>query len=482
MHVFHRAVYTDRHEIVSQIMIMHRRDNYESISKLLFDRDPNSLKSLQEGPIYTAARMAKPTMLEVLTSQSGIYLQAILKQRQKLVIPRPDGTAWETSLTPLSLILSKPQYSTFIDMLVTVDGTCCDNHLTSIDLSDTKTHDFPVEVFKLPHLQTVNFNGNKLTGLLFSNLPDNCWPNALQDLNISCNNLQNIPIELFYFPCLKTLNVSHNPLKTLPNKWWTTKSIEVFNASYTRLSNISVSGDDQFASQYIGSSASLPVSTVLSRASIGSSNPIAHRIKQTDSVLTSLDVSNSNVDTFPGFLAVVFPNLKFLNLSGNIIQSCCAINALPVSLEKLDISDNLLQCTRQKLFYKDTRLATKSSCMLHKDLSRLTMLKLSSNFDLKTVNIHDDGADGHHIILFPRLAKLYLANCGLQLTPLYLSELQDLTDLDISKNKDLLIPREVCNLKHLVSFNYEGVQDPLVNQLNMFTMVREKQIYLREEK
>ena len=475
-----RAVYTDRHEIASQIVIMHQRDTYDSIANLLFESDPNSLESCQEAPIYIAAKMTKSKMLEILTSQSGIALNVVFRQRKKLIVPRPDDTTLEAFITPLSLILSTPHYNSFIDLFVTLDEPHGDNCLTSIDLSDTRSRFLPVELFKFPHLQNLNVNTNKLKSLLFLSLPDNCWPRALQNLNISRNRLENIPAELFNFPSLKTLNVSRNPLKSLPNKWWTTKSIETFNASYTQLSSISVSIDDQLASQHIDSSAN---SMVLSRASIGSDNPIACKIKRTDSILRSLNVSNSNVDRFPSFLAVVFPNLEILNLSGNIIQSCCAINELPVSLEELDISGNLLQCSnRQKLFNQDARLATKSGCMLHRDLSKLRILNLSNNFDLRNVHIHVENEKGQHHILFPRLKKLYIADCGLQWAPSYLSELHDLTDLDVSNNKDLPIPREICNLEHLVSFNHEGVQDPIVNQLSIFTMTRDMQIYLREGK
>jgi len=478
---FFRAVYTGRHEIALQIMVMHQGDTYNSIVNLLFESDPNSLRSFQEAPIYTAAKMEKSKMLEVLIVHSGIPLNTICRERQKLVVPRPDDTVWETFITPLSVILSKPYYCSFIDLLVTLDNSNGDNYLMSVDLSDTRTYSLPVELFKFPHLQSLNASTNKLHGSLFPSFPDNCWPNVLQDLNISRNYLESIPVELFNLPCLKTLNVSHNPLKTLPDKWWTTVSIETFNASYTRLSSISVSIDDRLASQHIDSSASLPNSLVLSRASIGSSNPIVYKIKQTDSVLKNLNVSNSNIEKFPSFLAVVFPNLEILNLLGNIIQTCCAINEIPVSLEELDISSNLLQCNRNKLFYQDVRLATKSSCMLHKDLSKLRVLRLSNNFDLRNINVHVEDENGHHI-LFPRLKKLYIANCGLQRGPLYLSELQDLTDLDVSNNRDLLIPREICNLAHLASLNYDGVQDPIVNQLNIFSVTREMQIYLREDK
>ena len=72
--------------------------------------------------------------------------------------------------------------------------------------------------------------------------------------------------------------------------------------------------------------------------------------------------------------------------------------------------------------------------------------------------------------------------CGLQDAPDHLADLQHLTDLDISNNVNIAIPRGICNLESLVNFIYDGVKDPIVDELNMFTLTRDKQIYLRQER
>jgi len=120
--------------------------------------------------------------------------------------------------------------------------------------------------------------------------------------------------------------------------------------------------------------------------------------------------------------------------------------------------------------------------MHHKDISKLRILNLANNINLGTVNLHNDNQKENGHAFFPKLRKLNVANCSLELAPKFLSEFQDLSDLDISDNKLLTIPREVRNLKDLLYFNYDGVQDPIANQLNMFTCTKQKLIYLREDR
>ena len=474
-----RAVNTRRHDLVSQILIMHQRDKFDTVANLLFESDPNSIESFQEAPIYTSIKIRDPRMFETLITYGGVPLNIIAGQKQNLVIPRPDGTNWEHFITPLSLILCIPENDSLIDVLLDFDQSSSKCHLTNVDLSRTRIDSFSDKFFKMHHLQHLNVSSNCLSVFKFSY---NYWLNSLQDLNLSNNSLEEIPSDLFNVSCLKVLNISHNPLKCMPDKWWGSKSIVTLDVSFTHLQNLSMQTDNSLLSTYIGSSASLPLSVVSGRVSTDFENPITFNIKQTDSVLQQLNAANCNIDEFPGLLAVYFPNLESLNLSGNKLKHCCAINELPTSLAELNISENLLCFNNHKLFVRDVRLSTKSSCMHHKDLSKLRTLNLSNNVELKSVNLHDDNQKENCRIFFPKLRNLNLTNCSLQLAPQHLSELQDLVDFNISNNKLLTIPREVRNLNSLMYFNYDGVQDPIANQLNMFTLTREKQIYLREDR
>ena len=474
-----RAVSTERHQIVSHIFIMHQKDTYENLAYLLFDNDPCSVQDFAGAPIYTAARIGNPKLLQSLIARSGISLNTILGQRQKQIMPRPDGPDWEHHITPLSLILFMPKSCELIDVL-NHNGSASSQHLTSTDLSKTMLTSLPAEIFMLSYLSTLNISHNEISELPFSKLPTDCYPNLLQELNVSHNNIQHIPSELFNLPCLRTLNVSNNPLKSLPKDWWTTKSIVTLNLSHTHLENLSINENDKSAVQPEYSSISLRHSVIHGQYSVQSWAAIPVRTKS-DYRLQNLNFSYCCIKKFPGLLAYYVPNLEILNLSNNKLQSCCAINQLPISLVELDLSNNdLSNYHEHKLFYRDIEI--QSSSMRHSELSKLKYLKLANNINLRTLTVHDEHKSGGDAsttcIFFPKLVRLNISNCGLIKPPQFLSGLQQLTDLDISSNKDLSIPHEICDLKHLINFNYDKVKDPIANTLNTFTLTREKRMFL----
>lgn len=466
---------------------MHQRDKYEIITNLLFEADPNSLESLQEAPIFTAAKIGNPELLKALIARSGIPLNAILGQRQKRVIPRPDGSNWEHFDTPLSLLLSMPHSYSIIEMLVDVNKVLYDGHPTSIDLSKTGILSLPIEVFQLQNLSNINVCNNFLSELPFAKIPAKFWPRILQELNISHNSLKYIPPELFDLTCLKTLDLSHNPIESLPEKWWTANSIVTFDVSFTHLSTLSIDIEDKLTLQPVSATLPHSHSIVQGQFSAYGRDDIACRVKSlSDSLLQCLNASNCHIEEFPHFLALVFPNLEILNLSGNQLQSIGAINELPTSLTELDISNNnIINSLGNKVFHRDTRYAAINSFMRHHDLDKLKTLKLANNVKLKTVFLSDEFSVpgyGNTRVFFSKLRRLNVANCGLEHAPDHLAQLQHLTDLDLSNNVDLTIPRGICNLEALLNFSYSGVKDPIVSELDMFTLTRDKQIYLRQER
>ena len=479
-----RAVCTVRYKVVLHILNMHHED-YDYTTKLLFETDPLSPVKLQAPPIFSAANIGNPKLFEALIIHSKIPPSTILKQKRKYKFSCPDGTVeHDHTETPLSLILSQQNYL-LIDTLVDLDKADTYRHLiTSIDLSETRTCNLPVELFKLRNLYRINVSNNKLSLL---KLPQNCWPNLLQHLDISHNSLEQIPLEFFQLPCLQTLNVSHNLLKTLPEQWWTTKSISTLDISYNNhLTSLSLKDGELRSSTTLTPISSfsriLPVN-VHGKVS-GKINNYSIACRTINSLLKILNASQCSINKFPSFLALFFPNLEELNLSYNKLLLCCGVNELPTSLECLDVSNNILKShlTDHKVFHIDNGLSTTSDYMVHKDLMNLHTLKLANNTDLKTVCISDETDQSSCHIFFPNLLRLDLSNCGLKQAPRYLEQLQKLTDLDISKNKDLHIPDEIINLESLVTFVYDGIKDPIVNELNIFSLTRDKQLYLHDRK
>ena len=468
---------------------MHKED-YEYITKLLFEKDPFSSSGLEAAPIFTAANIGSPELFKALLIHNKIPLSIILRQKQEHTFDCPDGTGLRHVDTPLSLILSRPENYPLIDVLVDLDESNTCKHLTSIDLSHTRTRNLPVELFKLRHLYRINISNNKLSPLSLLQLPLNCWPNLLCDLDISYNFLEQIPSELFKLPCLEVLNVSHNSLKSLPERWWDTKSISMLNIAFNiNLESLSLkvgsentpsSPDHELSSSSRPRTLSVSIPGRVSRKLFDDS--IACRMEK--SPLNNLNASHCSINEVPSFLILFFPSLKVLNLSHNKLMQCCAINEMPTSLKCLDISNNLLNphSSEHEIFHIDNNLFTTSNHMLHKDLCNLHDLKLANNVDLRTISLLDKKESSNCHVFFPNLQKLDLSNCGLRQAPCYLEQLQNLTDLDISRNKDLYIPNEIISLEHLLNFTYDGIKDPIVNELNSFTSIPEKLLYLHERK
>ena len=483
-----RAVCTVRHKVVSHILDMHHKD-YDYTTKLLFERDSLSPAELQPPPIISAANIGNPKLFEALIIHSKIPPSTILKQKYKYKFSCPDSTVeYDHTETPLSLILSKQENYLLIDTLVDLDkADTCRHLITLIDLSETRTNNLPVELFKLRNLYRINVSNNKLSTLSLLKLPQNCWPNLLQYLDISHNSLEQIPLEFFQLPCLQALNVSHNFLKTLPEQWWATKSISTLDISYNNhLTSLSLKDGE------LPSSTTLtPISSFSKTFPVNVHGKVSGKIsnyciacRTVNSLLKILNASQCSINKFPSFLALFFPNLEELNLSYNKLLLCCGVNELPTSLECLDVSNNMLKShlTEHKVFHIDNGLSTRSDYMVHKDLMNLHTLKLANNTDLKTVCISDETDQSSCHIFFPNLLRLDLSNCGLKQAPRYLEQLQKLTDLDISKNKNLYIPDEISNLESLVTFLYDDIEDPIVNELNIFSLTRDKQLYLHDRK
>ena len=467
--------------MIFHILSMHQED-YEYITKLLFEADPVFPVGSQAAPIFVAANIGNPKLFETLIVHSKIPLSIILRQKQEYTFNSPDGIIKQHIDTPLSLIFSKSENYPLIDILVSLDETNSFKHLTSIDLSHTRTCSLPMELFKLRHLYCINVSNNKLSTLSLLQLPQNCWPNLLRDLNISHNSLEQIPSEFFKLPCLEILNVSHNSLKSLPEQWLATKSISrldvSFNANLKSLA-FNVGNEHIQPSPAIHKSSrsrALSVSVPEKVNKKLNSHSIACKVR--NSSLKNLNASHCGVNKFPSFLAMLFPSLEILNLSHNKLVRCCAINELPISLEHLNISNNLLNSrSNEKTFHIDNELYTMSDCMLHKNLCNLHTLKLANNVDLRTISFLDETESRDAHVFFPNLLKLDLSNCGLQQAPAYLEQLQNLTDLDISGNKELSMPNEIISFESLVSFTYDGVKDPTASETK-----REKQVYLRGRK
>lgn len=74
-----------------------------------------------------------------------------------------------------------------------------------------------------------------------------------------------------------------------------------------------------------------------------------------------------------------------------------------------------------------------------------------------------------------------MKNCGLSKAPEYLSKMSRIYYLDVSYN-NMKVPREICGLKDLCTFCYDGLPDPVVADLRKFALTKDQQMFLLQEK
>ena len=440
---------------------------------------------------HVAVWVGNTQILKTLIASSGLPLNTIANKRWDQIIA---DTIQKHYVTPLSLVFSHVLSSELTDVFVNQQSK--GDYLTHINLSDMDIIQFPNELFRFTYLTNLNVSHNKLKSLP-SEMASALQPQNLKELDLSYNHLMCLPIELFGLPSLQKLNVSNNPLPSLPSEWWLSKSLVHLNLSQTQLRDL-FSSNQIFSTPPTIPSASLSSSkshrlrsgTEILRESEESMMLLNHH--DNTSLLSHLDVSHCDLKEFPKSLACHFPNLTNLNISWNNITSCCVINELPAMLEELDISHNKLQlgsCTFTLSAEKDElscyRDASISSChhMKHSKLPKLAVLSLAGNANITEVVLYSAAVDKSISanVFFPKLKKLNLSHCKLDQCPEHLVKMVDLYSLNVSYN-NFTIPQQICNMENLRVFTYDGLKDPVVLDLNKFTTVKEKQMFLRQRK
>lgn len=435
--------------------------------------------------IHIVTNMGNLNMLKAFIVCSGLHLNVVINKRwkQMLQFVTPSEQS-ESGQTPLSLALSHASYCSIINAIA--DLQVGNNCITHIDLSNTMTNCLPMELFNFHSIINLNVSNNCLKQVPFAQLSANLRPGQLSDLNLSNNHLSNLPVEIFNLPNLKYLDASDNPLTSLPDMWWLSKSLIKLNVSKTQLTELCLWKDaDQ---NFFKRSGRL--------ASIGSPPPaVLNRSNKRSCLLKELNVSFSCLSTLPNYLACYFPNLQHLNVSNNIIASCCALNELPEFLEELDMSNNKLQSKNCTVFsvsptknccYLNTEINSTLKCMhmRHSKLSKLRNLNLSNNEELHKIVLWGGGDVNptfkKDCLFFPKLTKLVMSNCGLIEAPLFFDKMNKIYHLDISKN-NMKVPHEVHNLDSLVAFIYNGLPDPIVADLDNFGSVKEQQMFLMQK-
>lgn len=488
----------DFEEIVSQILKMHPKENY-----LNAENRKNFLLSLKVGEEWSVFHLATERnclkAFKVLLGHSGISLSEMVN-----LCPNDTKPSLGNKITPLSSILIKHEdnKNPLMDMLVEFDRSCKqrnDHPITNVDLSYTYVGEtLCSRIFELESMRTLKISNAQLMHLPFCKLSR--YPQLLTYLDVSSNNLQTLPKELFTCFSLEFLNVSYNPITHLPNFWWKSRNLRRFFASSMQLENVF---NKCFSSETL--SRSLVESQGYVRPDVyhrpvRESFHMAVLDDEAVSKLKVLDLSNNNISEFPHCFACVFPQLENLNLSKNKLKTICYLHELPPILGRLDLTRNCLSSEDSVPF----DISTSCNCfvsentimchhMMHSELLQMKELLLSHNPSLRQLNFtysplnssvlsfceNDKSINNTVRVFFPNLTSLEVDHCGLRDLSCGLDLMSKLRMLNISHNPIRDIPLDICHLKYLEDFKYEGIEDEMIYDLDQCSSVAAKRYYMK---
>jgi Leucine-rich repeat (LRR) protein len=214
--------------------------------------------------------------------------------------------------------------------------------------------------FDAPLLEEVDLHSNKFTSLP----PALLQLESLKRLDVSYNELASLPFELWMSRSLCELNLSHNKLATLPNLY--SGTLVADPSSHLPMKGDSPSSSapptpkhsiqeeetqEEEPSEVPASSTAndqchdLPLSFIShwqSKVRVETSQGLEERDQQNEKALLELNLSHNLFETVPHGLACLAPQLQKLILSSNLLTQIGPLNAFPVGLRSLDLSNNTI--------------------------------------------------------------------------------------------------------------------------------------------
>lgn len=344
--------------------------------------------------------------------------------------------------------------------------------LEELYLLDNELENLPMSIFELPNLQLLDCSNNHLR-----HLPNNVW----------------------FAPKLRELNLSLNLIKDLPSKLPTTNNQEMMKNSSSVLAEMSkfsnksipdlVFQEDQLN---FDSEANLKSQCIKHLNNWSNKIELVNSVyiedeteKANQSKLVQLNLSHNSFTTIPDILSCAAPSLSRLNLSYNCLKTMGSVKLYPSNIKHIDLSNNQIT----KWFISDINPPDDSmfNCFLFSELSNtnkllgtfcqhkehlklenLRTLLLSNNkldkLVLNSVDLTANTVDAEQFeltdtkaknkLIFPNLSYLDISFNRLSCIPRDISNLTNLSVLNISKNKDICqLPAEIGLLSKLWNLN-----------------------------
>ena len=358
--------------------------------------------------------------------------------------------------------------------------------------------------WNLPSLEELYLVDNEL-----ENLPNSIFELiSLQILDCSNNHLKYLPSNVWFAPKLRELNLSLNLIKDLPSKLPSAANNNQ-EAMMKNSSSVLAEMSSKFSKSipdlvFQEDQLNFDVDANLRPQQIKHLNSWSAKIELVNSVyiedesdkvnqskLGLLNLSHNSFTSIPDILSCAAPSLSRLNLSFNCLQEMGSVKLYPSNIKHIDLSNNQIS----QWFTISTELANSTSdetmfnCFLftelsssnkllgtfcqHKEHAKLENLRtlLISNNQLDNLVLNSVDTNERNSIeandqfeltdlklrnrlIFPNLSYLDISLNRLQFIPSEISYLNNLSVLNVSKNKDICqLPAEMGLLSKLWNLN-----------------------------
>ncbi len=377
------------------------------------------------------------------------------------------------------------------------------NHLLNISLSELQLEEVPLALFH-ERLNSLSLSNNNLVALP----PVSDWKcQSLMFFSIEFNRFEHIPAGLFKLPKLLTLNAGNNRISQLDLSMWRAPSLKTLQLNKNQLKflpspqlrKVSIEEQDDDGSNREGS---LSVVYQIFGISHGFVN---HGVQRSDDpyksgngyILQWLDVSDNQLEEIPDCLPCLAPQLRTLKMSRNMIKDFKNINIYPPGLKSLELIDNkATECIRgggcvPMSHCQQSSPGNTINCLHRAHTSLVELHHLNFNKNILTEIILEElgparqpSFSGSSLapsrLLFPSLRSLSFAHNKLTDVPASIYKQTNLFNLDVSHNPNITqLPLKIHLLQELTGFQFKGIGDPIIKQLENCKDLGHMRHYLR---
>ena len=364
------------------------------------------------------------------------------------------------------------------------------DNLLNIALSELQLENVPVDLFH-ERLNSLSLSSNNLANLP----PVSQWKcKNLMFFSIEYNRFENLPDGLFNLPKLLTFNAGNNRISQLDMSMWRSPSLKNLYLNKNQLKTLpSPILRKMTIEEHDGDGNNQEESLNTVYQIFGISHGFVNQgVQRSDDIYKSgkgynlqvLDLSDNNLEAIPNCLPCLAPQLRTLKLSRNMIKDFKSVSEYPSGIKSLElINNNATECIRGGSRVSVSHCQQSSpgnviNCLHreHTSLVELHHLNLNKNM-LTEIILEEIGLLKSPLfsgpsqlssrLLFPNLKSLSFAHNELRSVPESIYKQTSLFNLDISQNQRITkLPLKIHLLHELAGFQYKGITDPIIKQLD----------------